>query len=104
MYDSSVLSITIPKKHHTSRCPPPQIDGKTFSPVACGSFLSLPAVGLFRGVVQAFSSDMADTVEGIKLLVRPRLILVDLNMANNQPLFEMVVAPLIEGGDPIDFR
>lgn len=47
---------------------------------------------------------MADTVEGIKLLVRPRLILVDLYMATNQPLFEMVVASLIEGGDPIEFR
>lgn len=53
---------------------------------------------------QAFPSDIADTIEGIKLLVRPRLVLVDLNMATNQPLFEMVVAPLIEGGDPIDFR
>lgn len=47
---------------------------------------------------------MADTVEGIKLLVRPRLILVDLSMANNQALFEMIVAPVVEGGDPIDFR
>ena len=47
---------------------------------------------------------MADTIEGIKLLVRPRLILLDLYMATNQPLLEMVVAPLIEGGDPIDFR
>lgn len=55
-------------------------------------------------IVQAFSSDMADTVEGVKLLVRPRLILVDLSMANNQALFEMVVAPLIEGGNPIEFR
>lgn len=47
---------------------------------------------------------MADTVEGIKLLVRPRLILTDLNMINNQALFDMVIAPLIEGGDPIEFR
>lgn len=53
---------------------------------------------------QAFPSDMADTIEGIKLLVRPRLILVDLATATNQPLFEMMVSPLIEGGDTIDFR
>eukprot|EP00903_Cladosiphon_okamuranus_P011998 g11267.t1 len=52
----------------------------------------------------AFTSDMADTIEGIKLLVRPRLVLMDLYMATNQPLFEMLVAPLIEGADPIDFR
>ncbi|CAM9117808.1 unnamed protein product [Pylaiella littoralis] len=54
--------------------------------------------------IHAFPSDMADTVEGIKLLVRPRLILTDLNMINNQALFDMVIAPLIEGGDPIEFR
>eukprot|EP00752_Nemacystus_decipiens_P013400 g11865.t1 len=52
----------------------------------------------------AFPSDIADTIESIKLIVRPRLILVDLTMATNQPLFQMVVAPLIDGGDPIDFR
>lgn len=60
-------------------------------------------VPTLRGV-QAFPSDMADTLEGIKLVVRPRLILVDLHTATNQPLFDMVVAPLIEGGDPIEFR
>lgn len=54
--------------------------------------------------VQAFQSDMADTLEGIKLVVRPRLILTDLNMTNNQALFQMIIAPLVEGGDTISFR
>lgn len=54
--------------------------------------------------IQAFPSDMADTVAGIKLLVRPRLILTDLYMINNQAVFEMLIAPFIEGGDPIEFR
>lgn len=54
--------------------------------------------------VQAFPSNMADIVEGIRLLVRPRLILVDLNMTNHPALFEMVIAPLMEGGDPVEFK
>lgn len=53
---------------------------------------------------QAFQSDMADTLEGIKLLVRPRLILTDLNMTNSTALFEMLVAPLLEGGDEIECK
>lgn len=47
---------------------------------------------------------MADTLEGIKLTLRPRLILTDLNMTNNQALFQMIVAPLVEGSDTISFR
>lgn len=47
---------------------------------------------------------MADTLEGIKLVVRPSLILTDLNMTTNHALFEMIIAPLVEGGDKIDFR
>lgn len=47
---------------------------------------------------------MADTLEGIKLFVRPRLILTDLNMTNNTALFEMLVAPLLEGGDEIECK
>lgn len=47
---------------------------------------------------------MGDTMEGIKLLVRPRLILTDLAMTTNPALFDMVVAPLLEGGDPIEYK
>lgn len=47
---------------------------------------------------------MGDTMEGIKLLVRPRLILTDLTMTTNPALFDMVVAPLLEGGDPIEYK
>ncbi|CAM9513803.1 unnamed protein product [Ectocarpus sp. 12 AP-2014] len=54
--------------------------------------------------IHAFNSDMGDTMEGIKLLVRPRLILTDLAMATNPALFDMVVAPLLEGGDPIEYK
>lgn len=47
---------------------------------------------------------MADTLEGIKLVVRPRLILTDLHMTTNHALFEMIIAPLVAGGGRIDFR
>ncbi|CAM9928524.1 unnamed protein product [Ascophyllum nodosum] len=52
----------------------------------------------------AFQSDMVDTLEGIKLLVRPWLILTDLNMTNHTALFDMLVAPLLEGGDEIECK
>ncbi|CAN0119655.1 unnamed protein product [Ectocarpus sp. 8 AP-2014] len=54
--------------------------------------------------IHAFNSDMGDTMEGIKLLVRPRLILTDLAMTTNPALFDMVVAPLLEGSDPIEYK
>ncbi|CAM9848479.1 unnamed protein product [Ectocarpus sp. 4 AP-2014] len=54
--------------------------------------------------IHAFNSDMGDTMEGVKLLVRPRLILTDLAMTTNPTLFDMVVAPLLEGGDPIEYK
>ncbi|CAN0035023.1 unnamed protein product [Ectocarpus sp. 6 AP-2014] len=54
--------------------------------------------------IHAFNSDMDDTMGGIKLLVRPRLILTDLAMTTNPALFDMVVAPLLEGGDPIEYK
>lgn len=55
-------------------------------------------------IKQAFQSDMADTLEAIKLVVRPCLILVELTLATNQALFPMVVAPLTEGSDDIAFK
>lgn len=62
------------------------------------------AVLLVGPLTQAFQSDIADTLEGIKLIVRPRLILTDLAMTNNPALLEILLAPLVEGADPIDFR
>lgn len=47
---------------------------------------------------------MADTITSVKLVVRPRMVLTDINMIKNEILFDMIVAPLAEGGDKIAYR